>query len=331
MAPASHGRRAMPKERILIYSSLLTIALAGAGFYAFKQASDPRLSMDEVARIGNSVITADQLKAYMGQRSSASNALEIKKRLLQELIEREALIATAIDEGYEQDPAVVRALENALIARLRERQLNPAIERIGVSEDQVSRYYQDNIARYTTPAQKRAAIIKFELAGNAPAAESKRVGELAHRVQTLALSQLETIRGFGSLAAQYSGDQGSRYVGGDIGWHAEQSQSLDPALATALSGITKPGEISAPIKGRDGLYLLKLIDIRDERITPLESVASNIRIQLLQRMRMEQEVDWLKATVASVKPAVVNESLLSQMVVVRDEEVAAVRPPELPQ
>ncbi|AOY88248.1 hypothetical protein BKP64_08775 [Marinobacter salinus] len=321
----------MPKQRILIYSSLLTIALAGGAFYAFKQASDIRLADNVVARIGTATITEDQLKAYMAQRNSASNSLEIKQQLLDEMIERKAQIATAIELGLEQDPEVVRALENALIARLRARQLNPALDRIEVSEEDIEGYYEANIVRYTNPAQKRVAIIRFDLAANTPAEEAERVTELAGHVHKLAMSQPDAVRGFGSLAAQYSHDQRSRYVGGDIGWHSARGQNLDPALLSALSELESPGDMAPLVHGSHALYLLKLLDARNEIVTPLNAVASNIRVQLMQKKRMGQETSWLQSTVQQVKPTIINEPALAKLVVTRDEAVASVKPPGLPQ
>jgi parvulin-like peptidyl-prolyl isomerase len=321
----------MPKERILIYSSILTIALAGVAFYVFKHSSDSYMPTNAVARVGATVITADQLKDYMRQRSSASNSMEVKELLLQEMIEREAQIATARELGYEQDPEVVRALENALIARLRARQLNPELDRTQVSEQEISNYYQTNLSRYTTPAQKRAAIIRFDLSATAPVDRVTQVTELTGRVQEMASGQPGSVRGFGALAAKYSHDQGSRYVGGDIGWHSASSRNLDPALLSALAALGNTGDMAPVVRGSDALYLLKLIDVRDQVMTPLSAVASNIRVQLLQQKRGQQQVAWLEATVRQVTPSIINEPALSQLVVTENQEVAEVRPPALPQ
>lgn len=321
----------MPKQRVLIYSSILTLALVGAGFYVFTTSSGSYLPSNAVARIGETIITADQLKDYMQQRRSASNSMEVKKLLLQEMIDREAQIAAARELGYDQDPEVVRALENALIARLRARQLNPELDRTDVSEQEIRRYYQSNISRYTTPAQKRAAIIRFDLPANAHAEKITEVTELTNRVQELAASQPETVRGFGSLAAKYSKDQGSRYVGGDIGWHSATSRNLEPVLLSALAELESPGEMAPVVRGNNALYLLKLLDARDQVVTPLSTVASNIRVQLLQQKRQQWERAWVESTVGRVTPNLINGPVLSDLVVTGNDNVALVRPPELPQ
>ncbi|MBE0485478.1 peptidyl-prolyl cis-trans isomerase [Marinobacter sp.] len=321
----------MPKQRLLIYSSILILVFAGAGFYLFKISSESYLPSDAVARIGGTVITGEQLKEYMWQRKSASNSMEAKELLLRELVEREAQIAAARELGYEQDPEVVRATENALIARLRARQLNPELDRTEVSEQEISRYYETNISRYTTPAQKRAAIIRFDLPATAPADRITQVTELTRRVQELATSQPDTVRGFGSLAAKYSQDQGSRYVGGDIGWHSATSQNLDPALLSALLALESPGEMAPVVRGNNALYLLKLLDARDQVVTPLDKVASNIHVILLQQKRQQRELAWVESTVERVTPSLINVPVLSALVVTGNEDVALVRPPNLPE
>lgn len=321
----------MSKERVVIYSTLLALVVAGFSFYSYRQFISPALPDDVVARVVDTPITADQFENYMRQRASASNAMDIKRQLLDELIQREAQIAMARKLGYENDPDVVRALENALIARLREEQLTSGLDTVEVTDQEVTDYYQSNLARYSTPAQKRIAIIKLDLAPGASAEDVTEVTARASRIHEMALTQPSSVRGFGSLAAKYSYDQSSRYVGGDIGWYSGAAQGLDPALRAQLRELKTAGQIAPVIRGTEALYLLKLIDRREEHITPQEVVAGNVRVQLLRAKQQAAERNWIQAVVEQATPTVVNDSALSRITVSAPEQVAVARPPELPQ
>lgn len=321
----------MSKERVFIYSTLLVLVAAGISFYSYRQFFGPGLPDDIVAQVGESRITADQFTEYMKLRSSSSNSMEIKRQLLDELIEREAQIARARELGYDKDPEVIRAVENALIARLREQQLNQSLAKVDVTEEEIRQFYQNNLSKYSTPAQKRVAIIRFNLPADASDEQISRVTERASHIHDLALTQPASVSGFGALAAKYSYDQRSRYVGGDIGWYSEEANGLDHSLKEPLSELANIGDIAPVVRGNDALYLLKLIDQREQVITPVNVVAGNVRIRLMKQKQKAAEATWMHTVVQQATPTVVNESALSNITVSHPEQVVVARPPELPQ
>lgn len=321
----------MPKERRFIYSALGLLVFAGSAFYFFTQHGHNELPENIVAQVGDSRITTEQFSQYVALRGSAAGSLGVKQQLLDEMIQREAQIAVARQLGYDSVPEVTRALQNALIAQLRDRQLNARLDQLVVSDDEIDAYYQANIQKYTTPAQNRLAIVRFDLFASAPEEQARTVTELATRVHKLAQSQPEDVRGFGTLAARYSNDQASRYVGGDIGWHSASIQGLDPAVKKAIAELEEIGSMSPIVQGGDALYLVKLLDKREQVVTPASVVASNIRVQLTQQKRREMEAEWIQSVISQARPITVNTEALARITPANGERVAAVRPPELPQ
>lgn len=320
----------MSKERVVVYSTLLALVVVGISFYSYRRFANTGLPENVVAQVVETRITADQFLAYMKLRGSATNSPDIKRQLLDELIEREAQITMARELGYDRDPEVVRAVENALIARLREEQLNRTLAGVEVTDEDISQYYQNNLSKYSTPAQKRAAIIRFDLPHNASDEQLAQLDEHASHIHGLAQTQPSSVRGFGALAAKYSYDQRSRYVGGDIGWYSKEAQELEPALKAALVKLDTVGEIAPVVRGTDALYLLKLIGQRDEVVTPLEVVAGNVRIQLLRQKQKSAEGEWIQSVVQQATPTIVNDSALSAITVSHPDQLAAARPPDLP-
>jgi len=80
---------------------------------------------------------------------------------------------------------------------------------------------------------------------------------------------------FGDLAKSDSFDYDSRNKGGDIGWVARFEK--EEPLETAIFGLKKVGDISAPVKGTSGTYIFKLLEIAplkyldDERRSNIEN------------------------------------------------------------
>ncbi len=84
---------------------------------------------------------------------------------------------------------------------------------------------------------------------------------------------------FSDLAKKYSIDKESAANGGDLGYVLE-----DNMLKEIFDGISnlKSGDISSPIQTKFGWHLVKIIEIRDAKILPFESVKEAIRNQLIQ-------------------------------------------------
>src|SRR5690606_10759368 len=80
-------------------------------------------------------------------------------------------------------------------------------------------------------------------------------------VQATAERLVQQLRGgadFGAIARQFSRGTTAR-EGGDVGW--VQEGQLAARLDQALAGL-QPGDITDPIRGTGGIYILRLVDRR---------------------------------------------------------------------
>src|SRR5438093_9544679 len=85
-----------------------------------------------LATVGASEIRVNDLQAEISRRRALPASFD-RNAVLQEMILRRALLATALQLGLDRNPDVVRACENVLIARLKESELQPRLEKISVS------------------------------------------------------------------------------------------------------------------------------------------------------------------------------------------------------
>jgi parvulin-like peptidyl-prolyl isomerase len=81
-----------------------------------------------------------------------------------------------------------------------------------------------------------------------------------------ATKHLEAVRqrlakeAFAAVAKSESHDAASRANGGDAGWHRRRTDKLpEPVLAAAFALAS--GECSAPVRGEEGVYLVKVLDV----------------------------------------------------------------------
>jgi foldase protein PrsA len=80
---------------------------------------------------------------------------------------------------------------------------------------------------------------------------------------------------FADLAKQYSKDTGSAANGGEIGWINKQTEGqLDPDFVKGAYTLTKPNEISAPVKSQFGYHIIQLEEIKPKK--PFNEMKSEI-------------------------------------------------------
>jgi hypothetical protein len=87
------------------------------------------------------------------------------------------------------------------------------------------------------------------------------------------------LKKFEDLAKKHSSDQESAQKGGDLGYVVESN--IVPELSAAVLKLKK-GETSAPVQTKFGWHLVKVLDIRDAKALPFESVKDTLRAQLIQ-------------------------------------------------
>lgn len=185
-----------------------------------------------------------------------------------ELVQRQRMVAEARRLGLDQEPATRRALEGVLVARWKERQLEP---RLAAAQGPVPSTDAPPRTEPATNAAPRpgklahAAWLRLQFTPRTTAARKATLRERLDEARAKALQLDSSVPGFGPLAIDYSDDDDTRSMGGDLGWISPSNSSLPggEAVRTALDRLQQNGEISPVIEGRDGFYLLRLIERRE--------------------------------------------------------------------
>lgn len=143
-------------------------------------------------------------------------------------------------------------------------------EGVEVTEEEIAEYYEANReTRFTQPHEVRARNILIRVPRDADEETKAKARKKLEEVQ----AKLAAGADFAELAREYSEDPGSRENGGDLGFFP-RGRMVGPFEDAAFS--LKPGEISDIVESPFGLNLLKVEEIREERVKPLEEVREEI-------------------------------------------------------
>ncbi len=322
------------------FKNIVLLVVCGVTFLMLGACSEPkkhRVADDAVlASVGDVSILSKDFVDKLLSRSNGVRELSLaqKQSVLDEMIQRQLQITAAREAGFASDPAILKALENLMINKLRSEQLDTLLAQVSVSPVAIEQYYQQNIHRYTSPSMTRLAIIRLTLSPQASADKRAAVKAQAEQVYKLALTQPDSLNGFGSLAAKHSDHQASRYAGGDFGWIKNQTENrtLDTAVAKALEQLNENGDLAPLVEGADGYYLIKLLDRKPETQKSLDIVASNIQRILEYESRKLAEAQWFETLQSKGQALVINQNILAAITLPESssEPLKKAAPPLLP-
>ena len=274
----------------------------------------------KVVKVGNIVINqfdVDQrtqrlmpMQVSFHGAISAEKIAEVKEKALAELVDRAYKVQYAIDEEISIDAVSFekdwqkRLVKNQQSARsasasqldkvradlyldlLASRAEDVAVgEKVVISEQAVSSYYDENKEKYFRPKLYTAShvFVKVDPSDNAEENEKKR--ERAEMLYKRAL----TGEDFYNLA-YYESDDRSKYVGGSLGsFHAGQTVAEFDSSIQSM----KPGEIVGPIRTMYGFHVIRLDASADERQLRFDEVSAKIRAQMEETTREQLYGQWM--------------------------------------
>jgi len=178
--------------------------------------------------------------------------------LVQQQIDRKALLIAAHHEGLQKNPAVAKAMEQAADVKLEnayvQQHIAPAITDAAVQAE-----YNKDYAGKPGPAQvdARHILVKTQ-------AEAESI-----------IDQLNHGASFTALAQKYSTDMGSTKNGGELGWFTQDE--MVPAFASAAFAL-KPGQYTkTPVQTQFGWHVIFCEGKRNGPTPTLSDVQEQIR------------------------------------------------------
>lgn len=300
-----HGRKSSIRMSWRVAGVLLLLGATSCGRKAVEQ--PPAEKADWIARVNGESITEQDVQFEIKRRTDAQRPVGDAQSILQDLIQRKAMLSEARRSGLLQDPAVQRELENRELGQWLDRTLQVERDRVSVSNEEMRAYFDENRESFARPEMTRLAIlyrraVRSELTNeNAGLRGELEKGRAAYLADPSAATQKGRIPGFGTLAVDYSEDAISRYRGGDLGWmNAGEESRLPPAvLETGLA--LDVGGVSAVVPAGDGFYVVMKTDWRAAQVPPYEDVAPTLRRKLIRQKQENIERDFVSNLLAGAR------------------------------
>lgn len=225
-----------------------------------------------LAKVGALTVTekeVDEFLAELGARAQGYNTPEGRRAILEQIISSKLLLIDARHNLYETEPEF-----KAELAKLRENLLinyagNKVLSSVKLSDEDVKKYYEDNIDRFRQGETVNADHILVE-------SEEKAL-EILAKIESGELS-------FADAAKEYSTcPSGQR--GGNLGDFGRGQ--MVPEFDTAVFELEVGTITKAPVKTQFGYHLIKLNSKSESSVMPYEDIAPQLSEMVLNEKRRE--------------------------------------------
>jgi peptidylprolyl isomerase len=264
---------------------------------------------DVIARVGDSNVSADELRAYvtaLGARDQAALAKDpaLLSQAVRMLLANRLVLQELVAKKWDQQPNVAaqldRVRENALVELyLQSVSVPPASF---PTDEEVQKVYDANRGQLVVPRQYQLSQIFIAAPKDADKATDDKAKKELDDIQ-------KKLKAPGADFSAIAGAEGGPPGAGELGWLAEAQ--IVPEIRTQIVGLAK-GAISEPVRLDDGWHILKLNDTKASYTRPLLEV----RDQLVQQMRAERAAALRRGYLAELlkqHPPAINELALSKL------------------
>lgn len=250
-----------PPQPQALLALIALAALAGGG--GCKGRGDHKGPV--IARVGDDVITADDLKRQLDQVSpflrGRYDTVERKKEFLENLIRNELLAQEAARRGLDKAPQVREQLKRAMVQELLRRQLDERLAGGDLADAELRKFYDLHLDDFVKP--ERARVSRILLAappGDAAARAAARRRASALRQEIDQRARKGEANAFQAVALKRSQDPSSAPLGGDLRFlsREEMAKGFSPQLADAAFALKSPGDEAGPIETPQGIELVRL-------------------------------------------------------------------------
>lgn len=261
--------------RIALIPSLALLALVPLAHAQSPAADDAGKPLAVVNGKAIPPVYGELVKREMSQGQPDSPQLDARVR--ESLINLELLSRAAMDKGLDKEPRLAAAIDIRRKDQLAKAYLEDYVKAHPVTDAEVQATYDKAKSEEKIDPEYRARhiLVKTE-------AEAKKVmAELAKKAK------------FEDLAKKFSKDPGSAPNGGALDWSDRGTYVKE--FSDALASLKKGETTKAPVKTQYGYHIIKLEDIRQPKIPPLEAVRGEI-IKQAQQLRVRDAIAAVRAS-----------------------------------
>lgn len=225
-----------------------------------------------LAKVGALTVTEKEVEdflAELGARGQGYNTPDGRRAILDQIISSKLLLLDARHNLLETEPEF-----KAELARLRENLLinyagNKVLAAVKVSDEDVKKYYEDNIDRFKQGPTVNADHILVE-------SEEKAL-EILAKIESGEVSFADAAKEHSTCP---SGQRGGNL--GDFG-----RGQMVPEFDTAVFELEVGEMTKAPVKTQFGYHLIKLNSKSDESVMPYDEIAPQLSEMVLNEKRRE--------------------------------------------
>lgn len=189
---------------------------------------------------------------------------QLDARVRESLINLELLSRAALDKGLDRDPRLAATLDIRRKDQLAKAYLEDYVKSHPVTDKEIEDAYARASAQ-PAPTEYRARhiLVKTE-------AEAKKI-----------IADLGKKAKFEDLAKKLSQDPGSAKNGGQLDW--SDRGAFVAEFSEAMAALKKGETTKAPVKTQFGWHVIRLDDVREQKLPPLDVVRGEITRQLQQQ------------------------------------------------
>ena len=229
--------------------------------------------MDKIlAKVGALTVTekeVDEFLAELGQRGQGYNTPEGRKAILEQIVSSKLLLLDARHNLLETEPEF-----KAELAKLRENLLinyagNKVLASVKVNEEDVKKYYEDNLDKFKQGETVNADHILVD-------SEEKALEVLA-KIESGEMSFADAAKEYSSCP---SGQRGGNL--GDFG-----RGQMVPEFEKAAFELGEGEMTKAPVQTQFGYHLIKLNSKSEATVMPYEQIAPQLSEMVLNEKRRE--------------------------------------------
>ncbi|MFW6147452.1 MAG: SurA N-terminal domain-containing protein [Thermodesulfobacteriota bacterium] len=146
-------------------------------------------------------------------------------------------------------------------------------DEVSVNEEEIADYYEYNPERFKEQRQVKARHILFKVP---PGASKQTEAEIKDKALEIS-KRARQGEDFSELAKKYSQDTSNASQGGDLGYF-KKGQMTEPFEDLAFS--LEKEELGGPVRTQFGWHLVKVEDIKEEKVNPLDEVHDQIKAMI---------------------------------------------------
>lgn len=250
--------------RAALAASLLALIVSGGCGREERKESGTNATSGEIVRVGDVVLTAEELEILSGGEGVYSADFEERRSFVKRWVDMQVLYQEALKRGLDELPEIKARLRELKMQVLADYLVFLELrERARVSEQEIEAYFAAHELEYRNEYRVSQILVSTR-------EEAERAMELLSKKSFEAVARLMSL-----------GETSRR--GGDLGYLTKGN--MIPELEAIIFSM-KPGETSDIIESPAGYHIFKLVDVREGSVAVgYEEVREQIMNELMLEKR----------------------------------------------